>query len=76
MNADATGPPEGVEASRASKLEPDQRAQDVELLLSVRGLPCDGKRRDPTIRVSTPRIPCQQEFLCQQSLEEEGKCNA
>ena len=33
----AVGTPDGVEAARAIKLEPDESAWDVELLLSVKG---------------------------------------
>ena len=46
-----------MEAARAIKLEADESAWDVELLLSVKWLPWDGKGRDPTMRVSMPRRP-------------------
>ena len=51
--------PDGVEAARAIKLEPDESAWDLELLLSVKGLPWDRERRDPTIWVSllSTRLP-------------------
>ena len=51
----AVGTPDGVEAARAIKLEPAESAWDVELLLSVKELPWDRKRRDPTTRVNLPR---------------------
>ena len=35
----SVGTPDGVEAARAIKLEPDVSARDVELILSVVGLP-------------------------------------
>ena len=53
----AIGPPDGVIAARAIKLEPVKSTRDVELLLSVKELPWDRKRRDPTIKVSVPRTP-------------------
>ena len=40
-----------------SSFEPDESAWEMELLLSVTGLPWDRMRRDPTIRVSVPRTP-------------------
>ena len=50
----AIGTPDGVEAARAIKLEPDESARVVEFLLSVKRLPWDRKRRVPTTRVSMP----------------------
>ena len=46
----AVGTPDGVEVWHG-------RSWDVELLLSVQGLPWDRNRRDPTVRVSMPRTP-------------------
>ena len=53
-NDDAVGAPDGVEAARAIKLEPDEGSCDVELLLCVKELSWDRNRRDPTIIVSIP----------------------
>ena len=41
----SVGAPDGVEAARTFKLEPDGSAWDVELLLSVKVLPWGRKRR-------------------------------
>ena len=49
------GTPDGLEAGRAMKLEPEESAWEVELLLSVKRLSWDGRRCDPTSRVSLPR---------------------
>ena len=50
----AIGTPEGVKAGRAIKLVPQEECWDSELLLSVKGLPWDRQRRDPTTRIVVP----------------------
>ena len=61
-NDHAVGAPDGVEAARAIKLEPDESAW---------GLPRDRKRRDSTIGECVPRTPLPAGVLCQQSVEQE-----
>ena len=54
VNNYAIGTPEGVRAGRAIKLLPQEECWDSELLLSVKGLPWDRLRRDPTVRIVVP----------------------
>ena len=50
----AIGTPDEVQTARAIKFVPESDAWDVELLLTVKGLPWDRRRADPAARLRLP----------------------
>ena len=50
----AIATPDGVQPARAIKVVLEIDAWDIELLLTVKGLPCDRRRADPCSANSSP----------------------